>query len=455
MSWLQIYHKLPYPLKCAAASLRGGYLKWCRYSRLTDTLVRRALDAEHNKPIYWREYQKNKLASMLSRAASQAPFYKKYWSTRPGCDFSKIDDWPVLEKEDVRKNSESLIFEGISNKRIIKVKTGGTTGASLTISKTRNDFIFWYALFEARWRNWYGLTRNDSWAIIGGQLIVPFEKKTPPFWVWNAPMRQLYCSTYHLSPKFSLSYLQEIKRRKVKYIFAYSSALHFLALEVIRHKVNNFDLKVVITNAEPLFDHQRQTIEKAFGCPVKETYGMAEGVIGASECDSGFLHLWPEVGYLELLNEGKISKIVPGAEGELLCTNLYHEAMPLVRYRVGDRVRFHDDLYGCPCRRSLPRLAHVEGRVNDYIVGPDQRQIWYFNPEFYGLPVAEFQMTQKEAGCVILSIVPLPGFDQKTQEEIAVRLRKRLGEMKVKFDIVEKIPRLKNGKFKAVVNKLP
>src|SRR5207249_10246507 len=57
-----------------------------------------------------------------------------------------------------------------------------------------------YALSVTRTREWHGVSRSDRWAMLGGQLVVATERRRPPFWVWNAALRQLYMSSYHLAP---------------------------------------------------------------------------------------------------------------------------------------------------------------------------------------------------------------------------------------------------------------
>jgi phenylacetate-CoA ligase len=94
-------------------------------------------------------------------------------------------------------------------------------------------------------------------------------------------------------------------------------------------------MTVAITNAEPVFEYQRKMISKAFRCPVRETYGMAEIVASASECHKNQLHLWPEVGWIEVFENGQAVK--NGTSGDLVCTGLFNADMPLIRYRVGDR----------------------------------------------------------------------------------------------------------------------
>ena len=94
-------------------------------------------------------------------------------------------------------------------------------------------------------------------------------------------------------------------------------------------------MTVAITSAEPVYDYQRATIAQAFNCPVRETYGMAEIVAAASECTAGRLHLWPEAGWVEVIEDKQ--SLPHGASGDLVCTGLMNADMPLIRYRTGDR----------------------------------------------------------------------------------------------------------------------
>jgi phenylacetate-CoA ligase len=56
---------------------------------------------------------------------------------------------------------------------------------------------------------------------------------------------------------------------------------------------------------------------------------------------------------------------------------------------------------------------------------------------------------------IVVNIVPAPGFDEATKQEIAERLRRRLGRIDVTFRSLETIPRGANGKFRAVINNVP
>src|SRR5262249_38307570 len=151
----------------------------------------------------------------------------------------------------------------------------------------------WYALFEARCHRWHGLSQSDRWATLAGKLVVPVARRRPPFWIWNSALNQLYMSSYHLAPSLIPHYLDALENYKIKYVEGYTSSLFALAVEALRLG-RRLEISVAITNAEPVFDYQRDAIAKAFNGAVRETYGMAEAVAAGSECHAGRLHLWPE-----------------------------------------------------------------------------------------------------------------------------------------------------------------
>jgi phenylacetate-CoA ligase len=228
--------------------------------------------------------------------------------------------------------------------------------------------------------------------MVGGQLVVPERQRRPPFWVWNAGLNQLYMSSYHLAPDLTPHYLDAIKRYRLKYLLGYTSSLYELAQAILRSRRTDLSLHVVLTNAEPLYAYQRDAIAAAFQCPVRETYGMAEIVSSGSECLDGRLHLWPCVGTLEVLEDGR------GTSGanELIGTSLLNADMPLIRYRIGDRGRLAPDDSRCTCGRMLPTLLAVEGRSCDVLFTSDGRRIGRLDPVFkHDLPIHEAQIVQE------------------------------------------------------------
>lgn len=451
----RLYHRLPGSAQSIAASSRGAWLKLWRYGSDTETLVGEVLERDRWPPSRWRTWQRIRLEQILRRAERTVPFYRNRDSgSQPPYVEDPLEAWPFLEKESVRRAPRDFLSIDRRAWRMFHEHTSGTTAKPLDLWWSRATVRYWYALFEARARRWNGVTQRDVWANIGGQLVVPVGRRRPPFWVWNSPMRQLYLSSYHLSPALLQHYFEAIRRYGVTHLIGYPSSLYELALGVLAEGAHQLRMKVVITNAERLEPHQRAAISEAFRCPVRETYGMAEIVVAASECEAGGLHLWPEVGIVEVWNGNR--RCAPGETGEFVCTGLINEDMPLIRYRTGDLGAMGDPEEPCECGRGLPCLKMVEGRSDDVLVTRDGRRVGRLDPVFKReLRIHEAQIVQESVDRVIVRIVKAEGFSEKDEGAIKDELRDRLGDVEVGFEFLSVVPREPNGKFRAVVCRVP
>lgn len=457
-NWLKLYHSLPYPFRVLAASAKGYYLRWWRYGPETERLIEEALERETWSPQQWRAWQEERLAYVLHRARHKVPYYREYWDKRrragDRASWEVLENWPILKKEEVRAQPQAFVADDCDIRRMFCDRTSGTTGTPLNVYIKRETVRYWYALFEARVRRWHGVSVNEHWAILGGQLVVPFRQQKPPFWVYNAGLKQLYLSTHHLSPQNARWYVEALRHYTPTHMIAYPSSASVLAAAILDQGLIPPTLKVVFSNAEPLLDAHRDVISQAFQCPVRNTYGMGEIVAAASECEHGTMHLWPEVGYIEILDDERDIPAPDNKTGRLIITGLLNVDMPLIRYEVGDRGRVSGADEGCPCGRLLPRLAAIEGRSNDLVLTPDGRRIFWLNPAFYGLPIREAQIIQESLERLRVRLVPAPGYTEEDGRIIVQRLRDRVGDMEIVLETVDFIPREANGKFRFVVNKV-
>lgn len=450
---LRAYHRLPAPARSLAATGWGWYLQRWRYGHDTERLVAEALERETWSEPRWQAWREDHLARILARAATDVPFYRAHWQERrrrgDSRSWERLEHWPILEKATVRAHQDALVADSCDRRRMYRDHTSGTSGTPLTVYLTRDTIRQWYALVDARWRRWYGVTREDRWAMLGGQLVVPIERRQPPFWVWNGAFRQLYLSSYHLAPDLAGQYLDAMVRHRVTYALGYSSSLYALARAALQQRRRDVTLRVVITNAEPLYAHQREAIEEAFGCPVRETYGMAEVVAAAGQCQAGRLHLWPEVGAVEVVDGDNAAPA--DSSGDLVCTGLLNADMPLVRYRVGDRGAIGPDS-PCACGRRLPALSSVEGRRDDVLFTRDGRPIGRLDPIFKNdLPIAEAQIIQDGLDRIRVLCVPERSFTAAHRRRLEDLVRERMGDVAVVVEEVPGIPRGAHGKFRAVV----
>lgn len=456
--WYKIYHRLPYPMKVLAASARGRYLSRWRYSAATESMVNEFLSHEQWSADRWRIWQEERLATILRRAAADVPYYREQWAQRRAngdkASPDLLENWPLLSKEALRREPRAFLADDCDPEEMYFERTGGTTGTQQYLWLSKETLGAWFALFEARSRRWYGVGRHDRWAILGGQLVAPVRRDKPPFWVWNMAMHQLYLSVYHLSPKNIPAYLGAIRDHRIVYLLGYPSAIYRLALEMLDQKLVAPPLKVVITNAETLLDYQREAIAAAFQCPVRDAYGMAEIAAAAGECEMGNMHIWPEAGHIEILADTTDEPLPAGQAGRLIATGLLNPDMPLIRYQTGDRATRTDE--SCSCGRTLPLLQGIDGRVEDVVITRDGRHVGRLDGVFKADPhIREAQIIQEDWDKLRVLFVPAEGYSPRDGDIIVQRLHDRVGDdMTVVLEAVDEVPRMANGKFRAILSRL-
>ncbi|HEX2748757.1 MAG TPA: hypothetical protein VHM91_12205 [Verrucomicrobiales bacterium] len=451
---MPLYRRLPAGLRSVVASLRGMQLRARRYGRETEALAAAALERDHWDSGQWHRWQQQQLTALLDRAATKVPFYRNLWANRQS-DRASLRDWPVLSKQSVRADSRAFVADDADRSRLSLENTSGTSGTPIQLWQNREDVRAWYALMEARWRMWNGVSRTDPWAILGGQLITPVHQTKPPYWIWNYGLNQLYLSSYHISAETCAGYLEAIRRRRAVYLWGYASSLYSLAVFARDKKLTPPPLKAIISNAEPLLQHQREMIAEVFGCPVKDTYGMSEMLCAASECEAGSMHLWPETGVHEVLEDETDEPVPLGRAGRLVCTGFLNQDMPLVRYDTGDRVIIAPPDQSCACGRRLPLLLSVEGRCDDVLWTTDDRRIGRMDTVFKSdLPIVEAQIIQETLSTVRVLVVPGNGYESSHEAGLQKSVKERLGEVEVIVEQVKEIPRTANGKFRAVISKI-
>ena len=125
---------------------------------------------------------------------------------------------------------------------------------------------------------------------------------------------------------------------------------------------------VAFVTGEQLYDEQRETISRVFGCSVANGYGSREAGFIAHECPDGGLHIMAEDVLVEIVDDGGTPQ-PPGAPGEIVITHLATGAFPIVRYRTGDVGALEPN--ACTCGRTLPLIKELHGRTTDFIVAHD------------------------------------------------------------------------------------
>jgi phenylacetate-CoA ligase len=139
--------------------------------------------------------------------------------------------------------------------------------------------------------------------------------------------------------------------------------------EDIGRSLKRSKLRIGLFGAECWSEDMRRLIESKAGLMAFDMYGLSE-IIGpgvAFECqERNGLHINEDLFYPEVVDPETGEVLREGDMGELVLTSLGRDAIPLLRYRTGDRVFLSSGV--CGCGRSLRRVSRVMGRTDDMLI---------------------------------------------------------------------------------------
>jgi len=400
--------------------------------------------------------QAGRLREFLVEIGARVPYYRELFA-RTGFDPAAVRSvtdlrrLPLLTKAEIRAHAEQMKAEG--HGPLSRYNTGGSSGQPLVfyIGKGRKSHDV-----AAKWRatRWWGVDIGDREAVIWGSPIEHGAQDR-----MKALRDGLFRST--LLPAFEMSearldeFVAWVRRHRPTMLFGYPSALTYIARHAEKRgqRLDDLGIKVAFVTSERLYDDQRATISRLFGCPVANGYGGRDAGFIAHECPSGGMHLSAEDIVVETVDaEGE--PVPPGQPGELVVTELSTAEFPFVRYRTGD-VAVLDDAR-CPCGRGLPLLRDLQGRTTDFVVAADGTvmhglALIYILRDLPG--IEGFKVTQETRQLTRVEIVPDGRYDPAVVPTIVQGFQRRLGaEVEVQVQTVTALPRERSGKYRYIVS---
>lgn len=451
---LSTYHKLPPQFQNIALSTYGLLLRKARYGKAFHQALT-SLESGIPEPFL---DQSVRLRNLVEIALKQTEHYGQKKISQPFLP-SEInlqnftEAFPVLEKSEVRSNAESFHNNRFPKSKTTSIKTSGTTGTPLELLASKQSRMENYAFFNLFLRS-IGIDEFNRSATFGGRLVVSEKNTKLPFCRKNFAMKTLFCSAYHLSSETIPFYIKALEQWQPVYIDSYPSAIYEIASYInVNNITHNIRLKAIVTSSETLGDYQREAIETAFRCPVFDQYGCAEMAVMANQQKDGRYFIPPQYAIAEVLDDND-KPVRPGESGHLVCTGLLNQAMPLIRYRVGDIVKTSaEQMQGYP---YVLFLDSIEGRKDDVVIAISGYRVGRLSPAAKGVPgVCETQIIQKTRTSMHVNLVVSRDYDPASEAQLRSALKARLGTaMEVEFEYMSQIPREKNGKFKSVKSEL-
>ena len=408
-------------------------------------------------------YQDERLRAVVSHAYRTVPYYQRLFDgcrlkpedIRGRADLPKI---PLLTRDDIRSNFDDLRSTDVPRRQMRTGHTSGTTGTPLTVGYDRDTVWATYAAFDRhyRWAECHMGRDGDPIAVARGNVIVPLEQTSPPFWRHNRQHKQLLLSSFHMSRANLPVYFDALREYRPAVLDGYPSTLYVLA-RFLQSRGETFPLRAAITSSETLYDFQRQLIEERFACRVFDYFALAERAVFSGECDhhQGH-HIAMEYGLAEVVDtEGR--PVSPGTPGRLVGTTLHNKAMPLIRYVTNDVTALRDA--SCTCGRGLELMEDVTTKAEDILTLPDGRLI---SPSVLTHPfkplhcIEGSQIVQTARDSVTVRIIPGHGYTQELTDHLVNELTTRLGsDVRIDVRMVDRLETSANGKFKWVISHVP
>ena len=420
-----LYERMPAPVQNLLITARGWPLARNRYHSEMYALHRELRSHESWSPEQIREFQLHTLRETVEHARTTAPYYRSYpklkWQS-----LEEIRELPVLMREQVRSNAEAMLSSSTPANEVIRVSTTGTTGASLSVAYTRMVMRRAWAFRLRQW-SWAGVQPKDWRLTFFGSRIVPASRTRPPYWGYNLAEHQVLMSIFHLSQNTAGDYIGFLQRKQGMVVDGFPSVLSILADFVLERGLR-IPMKAIFTDGEPLYPHIREKVQTAFQTRVYDTYGNTELCGVLQECEHGRMHLMPEFGYVEVLDEQNCP-VADDVEGYFVWTGFVNRVTPLIRYRIGDRGCWERGT--CSCGRAFPLMRPTITRDSDLLRHPDGR---IFSPRalnqlLKGLSSLRFcQFVQEQPERVVVRGVASCAAASEDVARVEAALQKLLGK---------------------------
>jgi phenylacetate-CoA ligase len=392
------------------------------------------------------EEQQNRLIlNMLEHAVRNVPYYSKLAAglRRP----LTLDQFPIMDKETIRSDYSAFHSADREMRGAYQGSSSGSTGKPILVLNDR-DFKTWSRVAEDYFQEKFlgahlpELSKVILWAIPQRTSGSEYNLRRK---LRLKLTRTLFVDTFFVKDFGILA--AAINRRKPQLIQGYSYSLYYLSRYAQIHNLKMHSPKWIVTTAEMMYPHMRETVEQVFKCRVHNFYASREVGPLAGECSRGNYHVIPGLNYIKILDrENKASK--PGEEGRLIVTGLRKFAMPLIQYNIGDRAIASS---GCDCGLPGQVFASLIGRVTDYFPLRNGAAVdggYFMHMMQYRDWIDEFQFVQTDFDKIEFHYTKLKEPEPTELERISGSVREVMGEdCEVVIKEVEEIKRGSHGKY--------
>lgn len=350
--------------------------RWTERQRQPVPFLDALVEGEFRPVEELRDKQAVALARMLQFASESVPYYRdlfqRIWIDGDATDpFRVLAAMPILTKLELFDNQKALRAEQLpkGERAFVEMRSSGTTGIRARVTHSLQSARM-FTLLKQREYRWFRFDPAGTLALIRFPGSIPLRddgeelplRETMTLAGWprvEADFVTGPCVAFSImnSPEDQITWL---RNHKPDHLLSSSENLEHLAFTAGEERVAP-TLKTVEAISDQMTPSMREHIERTFGVPIYQNYGLNEIGVVAGRCDAGRYHVHSEHCVVEIIGpDGK--SVAPGETGRLLITGLTNWAMPLIRYDADDLAVAVDG--PCPCGRTLPSFGDVVGRYS-------------------------------------------------------------------------------------------
>lgn len=329
------------------------------YNKEIETLPKEELEK-----LQYRE-----LKTLVERLYKNSEFYSdkmKEANVAPS-DIKSLNDivkLPFMHKSDLRDNYPNKLVCVPFDELVRYHVSSGTTGKPTVVAYTKNDIDMW-AECIARSLTSCGIGKKDvlqvsyGYGLFSGGLGLHYGGEKVGATVIPA-------STGNSERQIDL--IRDLGTTAIACTPSYFIHLIDVAKKMGVDIEKDTKLRTAVLGAEPWTDDMRRYIKKESGVTAHNIFGTSE-MSGPmfTDCEElNGMHISGDIVYTEIIDPKTGEQLEAGEKGELTVTILKKEAIPMVRYCVGDITSILKGV--CPCGRTSPRIDRLSGRVDDMLI---------------------------------------------------------------------------------------
>jgi phenylacetate-CoA ligase len=366
--------------------------------------------APRRSPESTRRRALRQVNALLAHCRAAVPYYRDSpdYPDRPLTDLAELAALPLLSKRFLLDTGVERFHDPTLRPRRYRLDiTSGTTGTRLEIRHDVDGYGYHGATILRRfltsgYRPWWRIAH-----------LKPFPR--PVRWFQRLG---LFPRVVVLATQSDVDIARQMLSVRPQLIMGYPVVLRTPLRTLSAAELTQLrrGLRLIMTDSELLTDEVAAHLAAGFGVPVYDEYSAYEVLTVSSSCRAGSMHIDEDRVWVEIVDDAG-APVPDGTTGSVVVTNFREQAMPLVRYQLGDRGRIEPGR--CTCGSGFRRMKITDGRNDDFVTLPSGRRIYsvaFIAMAMFTPGVAECMIRQDASGLITVYLVPEPGTSFETAQ---------------------------------------